>query len=288
MMMPSSVPRSSRRFAASVAIGVAVAQALLYVIAIVALQDKVIYHLPNADRNDEYASSPYRTFLQLGDNQRTHAFFKRSSREDEPHDKVPNSERKIVLFAHGNAGAQSDYSAHMGALHSYNIDTLQVEYPGYASAPGIPNEESIRVAMEDAYQWILANGYQEPNITIYGQSLGGGAVVSLLDRHSPGVVALWETFTSLRDLAGQKGVLPFLIRDEFNVEERLRHYNGRVIFIHTRGDFTIPASHTSRNAKAARTSASEVEVQFNFLGHGAIYYTIVSHDVGKFVTGSVD
>lgn len=87
-------------------------------------------------------------------------------------------DEKVVLYLHGGGyvvGGIDNYQAMCGLMaHTLNMKVL---LPDYRLAP----EHPFPAALEDVqkvYQWLLAQGYQPANITIAGDSAGGGLSVA--------------------------------------------------------------------------------------------------------------
>lgn len=202
--------------------------------------------------------------VRVGHSGRTHGFFFRHTGDTESSE--PRSQKKrVVLFAHGNGALSKHFTTEaFEPLLSAGFDVLSVEYPGYDDAPGKPTQKTISAAMDDAYLWLRDHEqYDESDIILFGQSLGGGAVATLLTQHRPGAVVLWETFSSMAALAQSRGVPRFLILDPYDTHAALRKYSGPVVIMHSRVDQLIPPAHAEANAKVAGT-----QVFWNSFAHG--------------------
>src|SRR5262252_2304681 len=108
----------------------------------------------------------------------------------------------VVIFGHGN-GEVIDYW--VSAFHEFQergVGVLLVEYPGYGRSTGSPSEQSIRAAMDGAYDRVAADPRVDPDrIFGFGQSLGGGAICLLARDRPLRALILQSTFTSLDTLA---------------------------------------------------------------------------------------
>lgn len=202
--------------------------------------------------------------VQVGPGGRTHGFFfdhtADASRSDTPHQK-----RRVVLFAHGNGSLSRHFTTEaFEPLLTAGFDVFSVEYPGYDSSPGKPTQKTISASMEDAYLWLLGHAqYDESDIILFGQSLGGGAVATLLDQYRPGAIVLWETFSSMAALVRSRGVPRLLVLDPYDTNAALRNYSGTVVIMHSSVDQLIPPAHAEANAKVAGT-----QVFWNSFAHG--------------------
>jgi epsilon-lactone hydrolase len=109
-----------------------------------------------------------------------------------------------VLFLHGGAyvlGSAFGYRAHAGALALAAQTAILV--PDYRLAPEHPFPAAVEDALS-AYQWLLERGVAPEEVTIAGDSSGGGLALSLLQMLKqqraplPGAVVLLCPWIDLR------------------------------------------------------------------------------------------
>jgi epsilon-lactone hydrolase len=121
--------------------------------------------------------------------------------------------RATVLYLHGGGyvlGSAFGYQAHAGALAAAAQTGVLV--PDYRLAPEHPFPAAVEDAL-NAYQWMCDRGVRPENLTIAGDSAGGGLALSVLIRLKqagvplPGAVVL---FCPWVDLAGgtRNGLTP--------------------------------------------------------------------------------
>lgn len=151
------------------------------------------------------------------------------------------TQHPAVIFAHGN-GEVIDYW--LAALHGFQergMGVLLVEYPGYGRSTGSPSEQSIRTAMDAAYDRLAANSKVDPQrIFGFGQSLGGGAVCLLARDRPLRALILQSTFTSLDVFAASYWAPGFLLHDHFDNLSVAKRFQGPMLVIHGRDDRLIP------------------------------------------------
>jgi len=157
-----------------------------------------------------------------------------------------------VIFAHGN-GEVIDYW--VSALHGFQergVSVLLVEYPGYGRSTGSPSEQSIRSAMDAAYDRLAADPRVDPaRIFGFGQSLGGGAICLLARDRPLRALILQSTFTSLDTFATSRLAPAFLLRDHFDNLSVTERFQGPMLVIHGREDRLIPWKQGLRLASAS-------------------------------------
>src|SRR4051794_25352543 len=111
--------------------------------------------------------------------------------------------RAVVLFCHGNAGNVA-YNRQVIDLFRDHLNTsvLVFDYRGYGKSDGTPNEAGVLDDARAARRWLATHcGVKEPDIVLVGHSLGGGVAVDLAARDGARGLVLWNTFTSLPDVA---------------------------------------------------------------------------------------
>jgi uncharacterized protein len=165
------------------------------------------------------------------------------------------SRQPALIFAHGNGEVADSWTTGLDGFRERGIGVLLVEYPGYGRAKGTTSEHSIRMAMDAAYDRLVADPRVDPSrIVGFGQSLGGGAVCLLARDRPLRALILQSTFTSLAIFASRYFAPAFLLRDRFDNLSTLKTFAGPVLIIHGRSDDLIPWKEGERLAAAARHS----------------------------------
>lgn len=158
-----------------------------------------------------------------------------------------------VIFAHGN-GELIDHWPRM--LHRYRelgVTVVLLEYRGYGRSAGDPSEARIREDFEAFHARVVADPRIDASRLVYhGRSLGGGAVMTLVDAHPPRALILESTFTSVADVAREMWIPGVLVADRFEVLPVLERYEGPVLVMHGVRDEVIPTAHGRRLAAAHR------------------------------------
>lgn len=158
-----------------------------------------------------------------------------------------------VLLAHGNGETIDDLPGLVGPLRDLGVSVLLVEYPGYGRSSGVPSEDSIRKTFAGAYDLLAARPDVDPErIAVFGHSLGGGAVCTLLGSRRVAAAVLLSTFPSARVFASRYLAPGFLVRDAYDNAAALRAYEGPVLVLHGTRDEVVPVESASRLRDAAR------------------------------------
>jgi pimeloyl-ACP methyl ester carboxylesterase len=148
-----------------------------------------------------------------------------------------------VLITHGNAGTAvgRDYlAAPIQAANAWDVFIL--DYPGYADRPGAPTETSLFAAAKEAF--VSLTNRPGPMFLV-GESLGAGVAACLAGEFPRRVNAacLLVPFNNLAAAAGAHYPwLPvrWLLRDQFQSDQCLTHFQGRVAVVVGGADSVVP------------------------------------------------
>jgi pimeloyl-ACP methyl ester carboxylesterase len=160
--------------------------------------------------------------------------------------------RPLMIFAHGNGELTDFWADRFDSFRVRGIGVLLVEYPGYGRSTGKPSEDSLRAAMDAAYDRIAADPrVDRARIFAMGYSLGGGAVCLLARDRPLRALILQSTFPSLAMFAARYHAPTWLIPDFFDNVAALKEFVGPVLVINGSRDTTIPWQEGERLAKAS-------------------------------------
>jgi len=150
----------------------------------------------------------------------------------------------LVIFAHGNAERIEHCAQELAPFTQWGIGVLLVEYPGYGRSEGTPSQASIAETFLSAYDLMTQRqDIDASKIILYGRSIGGGAICSLLKERPAAAVLLMSTFKSVRSFAPRYLVPTFLVRDPFDNLSAIRNYEGPLWIGHGKHDEVIPYAH---------------------------------------------
>ncbi|MGD8992527.1 MAG: alpha/beta hydrolase [Desulfobacterales bacterium] len=160
-----------------------------------------------------------------------------------------------VIFAHGNGELIDYWPEVLQNFSQMGIGLLLVEYPGYGRSSGAPTQDSIAQAFVAAYDKLVSYKEVDPGrIILFGRSVGGGAVCTLVLKRPVAALILMSTFASVRSMASKFLVPPFLIRDPFDNLKAVERYRGPLLLMHGRQDRIVPYSNSLRLHRAAYDS----------------------------------
>jgi fermentation-respiration switch protein FrsA (DUF1100 family) len=155
-----------------------------------------------------------------------------------------NQPAPLVIFAHGNAERIDFCTQEQLQFTLWGMGVLLVEFPGYGRSQGKPSQTSITETFITAYDLMAGRkDVDASKIILYGRSIGGGAVCSLLKHRRAAAVILMSTFTSVRSFASRYLVPAFLVRDPFDNLSALKAFQGPLLILHGKHDEVIPYAH---------------------------------------------
>ena len=153
------------------------------------------------------------------------------------------------MVFHGNAGEASDRIYYVHALEPLGYRVILHEYPGYGAREGKLDEQTL---VNDACQslQLVRESYDGP-LYLIGESVGSGVGSGVVAQCAVSVdgIALITPWDNLPDLAQKLyWFLPvkWLVRDQYDNNENLKAYKGRVGVLYAENDSIIPAEHALR------------------------------------------
>lgn len=174
----------------------------------------------------------------------------------------------VIMLAHGNGNIMDSWAPSMDFMRNRGFAVVLVEYPGYGRSQGKPSYQSIKECMAIAYRWIFQQPQLDPNnITLIGRSMGGGAILSLFDgaidtdsgeSNQPRRLVLMSTYSSVKDLAKERWLPPFLIKDPFDNLTQLAKFNGKSYLIHGDKDKIVPFASLGKLLAVAKDAKHKV------------------------------
>ena len=168
-----------------------------------------------------------------------------------------------LVYFHGNGENVSSYLSFAAQLYAMGVNVLMPEYRGYGESGGEPSEVGLYQDADANYQYLIDKGVSPDNIILYGFSLGSGVATDLASRKEVGGLILEAAFTSLPDAARAiYHVVPTgLMANRFASIEKIDKVDAPVLFLHSRGDFTIPFSQGQALYNAANEPKTFTEIK---------------------------
>ena len=187
---------------------------------------------------------------------------------------TPAGGKTLVVFYHGN-GSRACNWRFLGVNHlkPLGIDTLVVEYPGYAGDPRSPSKGGLYGAAEAAHRW--SQGRYD-RVVAFGNSIGTGPASHHAGLGGVDTMVLFAPFDSMLALLRGKGfVYPrFVLSNDYDVVEAVGDARPDVVIVHGGRDTLIPPEHSAALATALTAKGMAVtRILRPDNGHGGLFDT---------------
>jgi len=150
---------------------------------------------------------------------------------------------KTILFLHGNAGSLENRIHKINHFKDMNINFLIVAWRGFSGNEGKPTEKGLYEDARSAVRWLNAEGIDEKNMVIYGESLGTGVTTEIAQNRNFAGIILESPFTSMIDAAKDKySYLPvrFLLKDKYESNKKIKNIKSPILIMHGKVDNIVP------------------------------------------------
>ena len=150
---------------------------------------------------------------------------------------------KTVVFFHGNAGNLLNRVHKINELNKLDINILLISWRGFSGNKGKPSEKNLYYDAKQTIDWLKAQGLNNKNIILYGESLGTGVVTELASKNNFGGVILESPFTSMVDTA--KIYYPYLpvnllLKDRYDSKSKINYIKSPILIMHGKMDNIVP------------------------------------------------
>lgn len=205
---------------------------------LLAFQSKLIFYpepLP-VDYDYRLPAHGSEVFVDTADGERINALWYRA-----------DNSKGVVLYFHGNAGNLGSWKDISHAIVPLGYDLFIIDYRGFGKSTGRLSEKGLYEDARASYAYLIAQGYTEADIVIYGRSIGSGVASELATTRPARALILETPFTSLVDLAKSLAphFLPALtLRFRFDNASKLPKVDAPILLIHGDRDELIPHSHS--------------------------------------------
>jgi hypothetical protein len=156
---------------------------------------------------------------------------------------LKNSNKKTILFLHGNAGNLDNRIDKLNSLGSMNINFLIISWRGYSGNPGNPSEAGLYKDVLGGIKWLNEKGISNDQIILYGESLGTAIATEVGQNENFAGIILEAPFTSMVDM-GQKiyPIFPvkFLLKDKYESKNKIKNIKSPILIIHGEVDKIVP------------------------------------------------
>ena len=156
---------------------------------------------------------------------------------------LKNSNKKTILFLHGNAGNLDNRIDKLNSLGSMDINFLIISWRGYSGNPGNPSEAGLYKDVLGGIKWLNEKGISNDQIILYGESLGTAIATEVGQNENFAGIILEAPFTSMVDM-GQKiyPIFPvkFLLKDKYESKNKIKNIKSPLLVLHGRKDKIVP------------------------------------------------
>ena len=156
---------------------------------------------------------------------------------------LKNSNKKTILFLHGNAGNLDNRIDKLNSLGSMDINFLIISWRGYSGNPGNPSEAGLYKDVLGGIKWLNEKGISNDQIILYGESLGTAIATEIGQNDNFAGIILEAPFTSMVDM-GQKiyPIFPvkFLLKDKYESKNKIKNIKSPILIMHGEADKIVP------------------------------------------------
>ena len=156
---------------------------------------------------------------------------------------LKNSNKKTILFLHGNAGNLDNRIDKLNFLGNMDINFLIISWRGYSGNPGNPSETGLYKDALGGIEWLNKKGISNDRIILYGESLGTAITTEVAQNENFAGIILEAPFTSMVDM-GQKiyPIFPvkFLLKDKYETKKKINNIKFPILVMHGKKDKIVP------------------------------------------------
>ncbi|MEL0457422.1 alpha/beta hydrolase [Flavobacteriaceae bacterium SZ-1-7] len=179
------------------------------------------------------------------------------------HFKIENP-KGIILYFHGNAGDLSRWGTIAEFFVEKKYDVLIMDYRSYGKSTGKLSEKAFYNDAQLFYDYLLKH-YDEPEITLYGRSLGTGIATYLASKNKPKQLILESPYYSMVDVG--KSRFPFLpvemlLKYKFPTFKFVKNVSCPITMVHGTNDDIVPFNSAKKLFEVApKTQAKFITVE---------------------------
>ena len=156
---------------------------------------------------------------------------------------LKNSNKKTILFLHGNAGNLDNRIDKLNSLGNMDVNFLIIAWRGYSGNPGNPSEAGLYKDALGALKWLNEKGIPNDKIILYGESLGTAVATEVGQNDNFAGIILEAPFTSMVDM-GKKTypIFPvkFLLKDKYETKKKINNIKFPILIMHGKKDKIVP------------------------------------------------
>lgn len=171
-----------------------------------------------------------------------------------------NNSDNIIVYCHGNYGNVSYYSHMPYIAQRLGISLIMFDYRGFGKSKGLATTTNIKEDGLSIYSYITdVMKYDESNIIVWGESLGGSIASWIASNNKPSKVVLVSTFSDIHDVIKMhsKGnilieavvAIADILYDSLPIKEWIGKIRSPICLIHSKEDTYIPYECSIINSK---------------------------------------
>lgn len=166
-----------------------------------------------------------------------------------------DAEMPVIVYFHGNAGTQVDREERVAAFVSRGWGVLMPTYRYNAGAGGKPSEDALIADGRSVLAWLDARGIGSERRVLFGESLGTGIAVALLENEASAAAMIldapYESIASVASSIYWFVPVRALLKDTFDSQTRIQSVSVPLLIGHGAVDRVIPVQHGRRLFDAA-------------------------------------
>ena len=156
---------------------------------------------------------------------------------------LKNSNKKTILFLHGNAGNLDNRIYKLNSLGNLDVNFLIIAWRGYSGSTGKPSEFGLYQDAKSALNWLNLKGVTDEKIILYGESLGTSIAIEVGQNKDFAGMILESPFTSMIDV-GRKHYpifpIKLLLKDKYESKNKIKNIKFPVLIMHGEKDKIVP------------------------------------------------
>ncbi len=202
----------------------------------------------------------------------------------------PKAHMPVIVMFHGNAGTIANRVPTAAYFSKQGYGFLLVEYRGYGGNPGSPSENGFYSDGRAAMRWLMKKRHiQESDIIIYGQSIGTGIASQMaIEYKNAGALVLEAPFTDMPDeaCATYPWSCPFksFTLDKYDNLAKAPYFEMPTLIVDGTDDDIIPHSQGEKLAAAVGTPVKKY-VLIKGAGHNDLRRFGLLPIIAKFLAG---
>ncbi len=266
---------------AAVGLGVVFTLWLLIVIAISAMQERIIF-TPETSALEPPPEGVHSIELTTSDGETLFAFYA----------PAPRAECLTVLFLNNNAGRIDQETDRIERARALGLGTMLVSWRGYNGSTGKPSEDGFHRDARAGWDWLVnEGGVPSGQIILHGHSIGTGPATKIASEMGPAALILEAPYYSMLELLSEAiPIVPMglVLRHTFRSDSWIGGVSAPILMAHGAMDETIAPEHSLRLAELAKAPTtrwvSPDANHFDLADHGlydeALPSFLAAHEIG--------